>query len=178
MTDARIVRSRFKLLALFAVFVLPMAMAWGMVEWRLGIPDERTAHGTLHPDIPRLSEWPLNEVEKEGDGDWLVAFDCVNGCAESADRWWRVHRALGRDAHRVSRLRIGGAEGVALPGEAIVSWRDIPAWRAPGSLWILDPDGRPVLSYEEGVEASNVLEDIERLLELNPEPPLARRRDE
>lgn len=178
MTDAHMVRSRLKLLALFAVFALPMAMAWGMVEWRLGIPDERTAHGTLHPDIPTLSDWPLSQVEKEGADDWLMAFDCVSDCGESADRWWRLHRALGRDAHRVSRLRIGGAESKALPGESVVAWRDIPVWREPGTLWILDPAGRPVLSYGEGVEASNVLEDIERLLELNPEPPMARLRDE
>ncbi|SHK01406.1 hypothetical protein [Halomonas caseinilytica] len=178
MTDARIVRSRLKLLALFAVFALPMAMAWGMVEWRLGIPDERTAHGELHPDLPRLADWPLSRVAKDGADDWLMAFDCTNDCAASADRWWRVHRALGRDAHRVSRLRIGEGGGKTLPGEAIATWHEMPTWREPGTLWILDPDGRPVLSYGEGVAASNVLEDIERLLKLNPERPLARLHDE
>ncbi|MES3674575.1 hypothetical protein QC589_01320 [Halomonas elongata] len=178
MTDARIARSRFKLLALFAVFALPMVMAWGMVEWRLGIPDERTAHGTLEPELPQLADWPLGEVSKEGADDWLMAFDCTRDCAESADRWWRVHRALGRDAHRVSRLRIGGTQSEALPGESVVTWQGAPEWREAGTLWIIDPEGRAVLSYGEGVEASNVLEDIERLLELNPEPPLARLHDE
>ena len=55
--DARVspVSSRLKLLALFAVFLLPMAVAWGMVEWRLGIPEGRTAHGQLTPEVPALA---------------------------------------------------------------------------------------------------------------------------
>ncbi|MCW4151795.1 hypothetical protein OM427_19955 [Halomonas sp. 18H] len=163
-------RGRLKLLALFVVFALPMAMAWAMVEWRIGVPDERTAHGQLHTALPRLAEWPLPPVEKEGADDWLMVFDCDSGCATQADRWWRVHRALGRDAHRVSRLRIAEASGKALPGERIVGWKQRPAWASAGVLWILDHEGRPVLSYAPGVDASHVLEDIERLLELNPEP--------
>lgn len=178
MIESRIARSRLKLLGLFAVFALPMAIAWGMVEWRLGIPDERTAHGKLRPDLPRLADWPLSKVAGQTSGDWLMAFDCVAGCAEAADRWWRLHRALGRDAHRVSRLRIGGSPSKALPGEALVTWRDMPGWREPGTLWILDPEGRPVLRYARDVSASSVLKDVERLLELNTEPPLERRQDE
>ncbi|RTR06287.1 hypothetical protein [Halomonas nitroreducens] len=174
MSLSRPARSRLKLLALFAVFTLPMAMAWGMVEWRLGIPEGRTAHGTLHPDVPALSNWPLTRVVKDGDDDWLLAFDCPDACPQAADRWWRLHRALGRDAHRVSRLRIGGGSS-ALPGEAPVAWAGgPPAWRVPGALWILDPEGRAVLRYGAEVETAQVLEDVERLLRLNPEPPVAR----
>lgn len=174
MSLSRAACSRLKLLALFTVFILPMAMAWGMVEWRLGIPEGRTAHGTLHPDIPTLSDWPVTGVAKDGSDDWLLAFDCSASCSRAADRWWRLHRALGRDAHRVSRLRIGG-HAAALPGEAVAAWiGEPPAWRVPGALWILDPKGRAVLRYGDGVETAQVLEDVERLLRLNPEPPLAR----
>ncbi|UYG09443.1 hypothetical protein [Halomonas sp. M4R1S46] len=174
MSLSRPVRSRLKLAALFAVFTLPMAMAWGMVEWRLGIPEGRTAHGTLHPEVPGLASWPLTGVAKDGADDWLLAFDCPQSCPQAADRWWRLHRALGRDAHRVSRLRIGGS-APALPGEAVAAWTGAaPAWRVPGALWILDPEGRAVLRYGADVETAQVLEDVERLLRLNPEPPLAR----
>ncbi|MDN3526504.1 hypothetical protein QWY79_14630 [Halomonas sabkhae] len=168
-------RGRFKLLALFAIFAMPMAMAWAMVEWRLWIPDERTAHGRLQADLPMMSDWPLSGTDQQGPDDWLMVFDCRAPCDAEADRWWRVHRALGRDAHRVSRLRIGGAPGASLPGENVVGWQARPDWAQPGNLWLLDPEGRPVLSYGTEVETSHVLEDIERLLELNPEPPMARR---
>ncbi|WP_136246572.1 hypothetical protein [Halomonas borealis] len=165
--------SRLKLLALFAVFLLPMAVAWGMVEWRLGIPEGRTAHGQLTPDLPPLSEWPLDGVTKQGADDWVMAFDCSVSCAEQADRWWRLHRALGRDAQRISRLRLG-SRGEALPGAASVAWTDAAAWRSPGRLWMFDPDGRVVLAYAPDVETARVLEDVERLLERNPAPPMAR----
>ncbi|WP_046078747.1 hypothetical protein [Halomonas sp. HG01] len=167
------VSSRFKLLALFAVFLLPMAVAWGMVEWRLGIPEGRTAHGQLTPEVPALAEWPLAGMDKQGADDWVLAFDCPAACDEQADRWWRLHRALGREAHRISRLRLGGG-GEALPGAAAVAWTGAAPWRSPGRLWVFDPEGRAVLAYAPDVETAQVLEDLELLLERNPEPPMAR----
>ncbi|PSJ23555.1 hypothetical protein CVH10_01425 [Halomonas sp. ND22Bw] len=167
------VSSRLKLLALFAVFLLPMAVAWGMVEWRLGIPEGRIAHGQLTPDLPALEDWPLAEVAKQGEDDWVLAFDCPADCDAQADRWWRLHRALGRDAHRISRLRLGGS-GEVLPGAAAAAWTEAAAWRSPGRLWVFDPDGRAVLAYAPDVETAQVLEDLELLLERNPEPPMAR----
>jgi len=166
-------RQRLKLLAFFAIFALPVALAWGMVEWRIGIPDERTAHGELQPSLPRLAEWPLTAVEKQGEGDWWLVFDCPETCDANADRWWRLHRALGREADRVSRLRIGGS-GEPLPGAAMAHWTDEAAWRAPHRLWILDPEGRPVLGYGQEVETANVLDDLRQLLRMNPESPMAR----
>lgn len=167
------VSSRVKLLALFAVFLLPMAVAWGMVEWRWGLPEGRTAHGRLTPDLPTLGAWPLVGGAKQGADDWVLAFDCSPPCGEQADRWWRLHRALGREAYRVSRLRLGGGEP-PLPGASAAEWSALPPWRASGRLWIFDPEGRPVLQYEAGVETSLVLEDLEHLLERNPAPPSAR----
>ncbi|MEQ6889053.1 hypothetical protein ABE957_10250 [Halomonas sp. CS7] len=165
-------RQRLKLLALFAIFALPIVLAWGMVQWRLGIPEGRTAHGELAPTLPSLDQWPLTAVEKDGASDWLLVFDCSEACAERADRWWRLHRALGREADRVSRLRIGG-DAEPLPGAAVAEWTDAAEWRSAHRLWILDPEGRAVLGYGPGVSASDVLTDLRRLLRLNPESPLA-----
>ncbi|SFT66448.1 hypothetical protein [Halomonas saccharevitans] len=165
-------RQRLKLLALLAIFALPLVLAWGMVQWRLGIPEGRTAHGELAPTLPSLDQWPLTAVKKDRASDWLLVFDCSEACAERADRWWRLHRALGRDADRVSRLRIGG-EGKALPGAAVAQWTDAAEWRGSHRLWILDPEGRAVLGYGPEVAASDVLTDLRRLLRLNPESPLA-----
>ncbi|MGM0692181.1 MAG: hypothetical protein ACQEUN_02075 [Pseudomonadota bacterium] len=166
-------RQRLKLLALFAIFALPVAVAWGMVEWRIGIPEGRTAHGDLEPSIPPLAEWPLSAVEKQGEGDWWLVFDCPETCDAHADRWWRLHRALGREADRVSRLRIGGGDE-PLPGAALAEWTDDAHWRAPHRLWILDPEGRAVLGYAPEVATADVLDDLRRLLRMNPEPPMAR----
>ncbi|MDX1464521.1 MAG: hypothetical protein R3215_02330 [Halomonas sp.] len=166
-------RQRLKLLALFAIFALPVVLAWGMVQWRIGIPDGRTAHGELQPALPDLSRWPLTAVEKDGAGDWLLVFDCPEACDDAADRWWRLHRALGREADRVSRLRIGG-DAAPLPGAALAQWTAPPDGRSVQRLWILDPEGRVVLGYGGGVAESDVLTDLRRLLRMNPEPPLAK----
>ncbi len=168
--------SRLKLLALIAVFALPMLVAWVMVTWRIGIPDERTAHGELAPDLPALSQWPLEPssdalVDLQNTGDWVLAFDCSSNCEAMADQWWRVHRALGRDAPRVSRLRIGGSSDT-LPGESVTQWSSRPDWQRPGQVWILDPRGGVVLSYSVGVDAEDVLADVNRLLRINPESPV------
>ncbi|ERL52787.1 hypothetical protein [Halomonas huangheensis] len=164
--------ARAKLLALIAVFALPMVAAWVMVNWQLGIPDSRTAHGNLDVGLPMLGEWPIDQLHKEGAGDWVMVYDCGQGCAEDADRWWRLHRALGRNAHRLSRVRIGG-ESKALPGEYVAHWQQQPAWADEGRVWIGDPEGRVVLEYSSEIETALVLDDIEKLFKMNPEPEFA-----
>lgn len=176
-------RSRFKLILLFACFLLPVVIAWMMVNWRLGIPEGRTVHGELNPEVPTLSDWPLSRADGASNGfsqdinydanDWLLIFDCAEPCAAQADRWWRVHRALGRDADRLARLRIGG-DRATLPGERAVQWTHAPDWRTPGDLWLLDARGQAVVHYSAGVEAEDVLADIERLFKMNPVRVVAR----
>ncbi|TFH85361.1 hypothetical protein EQG41_17485 [Billgrantia azerbaijanica] len=161
-------RSRLKLLALMAIFAAPMMVAWGMVEWRVGIPDSRTAHGELEPAVPALVEWPL-ATRPQVDDDWVLAFDCTRQCERLADQWWRLHRALGREAPRVTRLRIGGV-GRTLPGERLAEWRTTPTWQSPGRLWVLDPRGQAVLTYAPEADPRQVLDDVSRLLRMNPRP--------
>ncbi|WP_240935939.1 hypothetical protein [Billgrantia bachuensis] len=164
---------RLKLLALIAVFALPMLTAWIMLTWRVGIPEEHTAHGELAPPVPSLPEWPLVERQASFDGgDWVLAFDCTRDCEALADRWWRMHRALGREAPRVTRLRIGGS-AEALPGEEVSQWREMPEWQAAGAVWLLDPQGRVVLRYDDSVAERDVKDDLTRLLKRNPDPRAA-----
>src|SRR5690606_1155470 len=138
---------RMKLIALFAIFALPMLVAWAMVTWRVGIPDERTAHGRLDPGLPALASWPVDAATKQGVRDWVLVYACPESCDQEADRWWRLHRALGKNAERLSRVRIGG-EAPALPGESITHWQGVvPSWASPGAAWISDPAGRVVLQY-------------------------------
>ncbi|EPC04318.1 hypothetical protein L861_03080 [Litchfieldella anticariensis FP35 = DSM 16096] len=165
-------RQRFKLLALMAVFAMPLLIAWVMVEWRVGIPEQRTAHGELEPNIPPLLEWPLREPRPEHEeGDWILAFDCSTACEERADRWWRLHRALGREAPRLTRLRIGAANG-PLPGEILGQWDEVPTWQRDGQLWLLDPRGEVVLGYTGDVDPGKVLDDINHLLRINSDNPM------
>lgn len=170
-------RQRLKLLALIALFAGPMLLAWVMVEWRVGIPEERAAHGQLMPSLPPLAQWPLKEPRPAFEpGDWVLAYECGDSdCDMAADRWWRLHRALGKDATRVIRLRLGASREATLPGEIASQWRQRPDWSSAGESWFIDPQGRVVLAYEDGQQPDGVLDDIKRLLKMNSEPEFAMR---
>nr|WP_299240927.1 hypothetical protein [uncultured Halomonas sp.] len=165
-------RQKLKLIALIILFAGPLITAWAMVEWRVGIPDERVAHGQLMPELPALREWPLKKTSSaldDGDqDDWIVAYDCRRECSEVADRLWRLHRALGREAPRVSRLRLGG-QADPLPGEQVAQWRRQPTWSDGESVWLIDFEGRVVVRYDQQDDPKEILKDIRRLLRMNPE---------
>ncbi|BBI50909.1 hypothetical protein HORIV_33300 [Vreelandella olivaria] len=114
MQDAKhIRRQRLKLILIFAIFAAPMVAAWGMVEFRIGIPDQHTAHGKVDVELPVLDEWPLTTVAVNDPEAWILAFDCAQQCEQRKDEFWRLHRALGREAPRLTRLRIGGGSRTA-----------------------------------------------------------------
>ena len=169
MQDAKhIRRQRLKLILIFAIFAAPMVAAWGMVEFRIGIPDQHTAHGKVDVELPVLDEWPLTTVAVNDQEDWILAFDCAQQCEQRKDELWRLHRALGREAPRVTRLRIGG-DHKPLPGEMISEWQQLPPWREDNSVWVLDPMGRPALAFDANVDTKYLLDDIQHLLKVNPQ---------
>lgn len=169
MQDAKhIRRQRLKLILIFVIFAAPMVAAWGMVELRIGIPDRDTAHGEVDLELPMLDEWPLTTKAVNGQEEWILAFDCPQQCDLRKDEFWRLHRALGREAPRLTRLRIGG-DPEPLPGEVTSEWQRLPSWREENSVWLLDPMGRPALAFEANVATKDVLEDIQHLLKVNPQ---------
>lgn len=160
-------RQRLKLMLIFAIFAAPMVAAWGMVEFRIGIPDRHTAHGDVDLTLPALHEWPLTTPVVSEEDKWVLAFDCTLQCEARKDELWRLHRALGREAPRLARLRIGG-ELEPLPGEVTSEWQRFPPWRKENSVWLLDPSGRPALAFNESVATKDMLDDIQHLFKVNP----------
>lgn len=163
---ARRRRQQVKLIAVMVLFAAPLLIAWTMVSWRLGIPEARTAHGDLLPPVPALREWPLDGERPRFGDDWVLAYRCDAPCDDTADRWWRVHRALGREADRVTRLRLGTARNT-LPGEVTAPWQ-VPTWAEKQRVWLIDPEGRVVVGYRETSSPDAVLADVRRLLRVNP----------
>ncbi|MEG3078925.1 hypothetical protein R3F64_03525 [Halomonas sp. 5021] len=161
-------RQRIKLVLVFVIFSAPIITAWGMVEWRIGVPEQITAHGSPAEQLPLLEHWPVETVSKTdvGEDQWTLAFDCSVKCAERRDILWRMHRALGREAHRLARLSIGGG-GQALPGEQLARWEGKPTWRKANSVWLIDPQGRPALSFPASVPVADILDDTQHLFKVN-----------
>lgn len=169
MQDAKhIRRQRLKLMLIFAIFSAPMIAAWGMVELRIGIPERHTAHGDVDLTLPMLDEWPLTTVAENNEDEWILAFDCTQKCQARQDELWRLHRALGREAPRLKRLRIGGSPEL-LPGEMASEWQRLPTWHKENSVWLLDPLGRPALAFDQNVATKYVLDDIQHLFKVNPQ---------
>jgi len=169
MTDVNhVARQRIKLLLIFIIFAAPIVTAWGMVEWRVGVPEEITAHGSPADQVPSFEHWPIEamSVAPRSEERWILAFDCSRQCAERRDLLWRMHRALGRDANRLTRISIGG-EGEPLPGEQLAEWREAPGWRQANSVWLIDPEGRPALSFSASVPAAEILDDTQHLFKVN-----------
>lgn len=167
--DAKHVRrQRLKLILIFAIFAAPMLIAWLMVELRIGIPDQHTAHGKVDLALPMLDEWPLKTSAVDDQQTWILVFDCAQQCEQRKDEFWRLHRALGREAPRLTRLRIGG-DPEPLPGEMTSQWRSFPPWREDNAVWLLDPTGRPALAFDSSVATADVLADIQYLLKVNPQ---------
>ncbi|MFN3881615.1 MAG: hypothetical protein ACK4L8_09330 [Nitrincola lacisaponensis] len=164
-------KSRIQLLLLIMILGAPMPVAWAMLHWQVGIPEGHVARGELQHNLPPLSEWPLQE---HPGGHWLLIWSapavCDVTCQAEADRWWRMHRAMGRQAARVERVRLSEQEQTLLPGETLALWQSV---RLPGvedyQVWLADPQGNIVTRYPAGVDLRAVHKDLEHLLKRNPE---------
>lgn len=163
----RLVRyPRLKVVLLFAIFAAPILTAWSMVTWNVGIPREHTAHGNVALEVPPLQNWPLMASPKASK-QWTLVFECSAHCEGQQDELWRLHRALGREATRLQRLRIGGGDAT-LPGETKTVWESTPSWHSPSSVWLFDPMGRPALAFNSSVPTADILDDIRHLFKVNP----------
>ncbi|NYS60888.1 hypothetical protein [Vreelandella salicampi] len=160
-------RQRLKLIMIFSIFAAPMLMAWIMVVWRVGIPEENMANGNINVNLPELAQWPIDDKEPLHRGAWVLAFDCSQKCSQRSDELWRLHRALGRDAERLTRLRIGG-EYPALPGEKITRWSSSAEWAESNHAWLLDPMGQTVVAFDAHLPTKKLLDDIQHALKVNP----------
>lgn len=168
-------KNRIKLMLLMLLLAAPMLVSGSMYALQMGIPEKQMARGELLPDLQPLQQWSL---DWQASGEWWLVWvadtPCQTSCQQLADQWWRVHRALGREADRVYRLRVDTAtdEGQqakeALPGERIAYWQgDVPDWVAPGQAWLVDPEGRVVLAYTADTPAADLHRDLMRLLRVN-----------
>lgn len=136
-------------------------------------PSETDNHGVLLAPPAALAVGDGNGLA----GHWLLVFaparPCESACVEDFDALARVHRTLGRNAHRVV-LAHAGPVGEAAGKHASrdvsdAAWLDELAGAAPGGLranaaYLVDPRGYLIMWYPPGFEASGLLDDLEKLL--------------
>ncbi|MFO7909326.1 MAG: hypothetical protein R6U42_04725 [Halomonas sp.] len=165
-------KAKLQLIVLIVVLGAPVPVAWAMLHWQVGIPQTDVARGELDHQLPPLNQWPLEwqASNERWSLVWSAPEDCITECQAQADQWWRMHRALGRKAARVERLRLSEQQQKVLPGEASLQWQGSPPiWVEDFQVWLVDPQGIVVTRYAALPDIEDVHQDLARLLKRNPE---------
>ena len=174
---------RAKLLALAALFILPMVAAY--VAWRFMDPRPTANYGELLPSAT-IAAHPFERPDGARfefaslRGRWLlVASDsglCEAACREKLTLMRQVRLALGRRASRVERVFV--VDDLAVPGEATRAQFEgthvalTPRGMAlpPGAtndrahVYLVDPRGNVVMRWPAAADGARMLKDLERLL--------------
>lgn len=190
---AAIRSGRLKLLALAAVFLVPVAAAVGWYFVAPSLAPPPSVHGTLidpaRPldpfELPRAGDEPYTLDAMRG--RWtlvhVVGARCDATCRERVYYTRQIRDALGEDRIRVQRLAVAArgratagladilAEHPRLtvleagPGDPLAD--QLPADPASGTVFVIDPLGNLMLRFDPGVEPDHILEDLERVLKLS-----------
>ena len=182
---------KLQIIALAALFVVPVAVAWFMYAGQPGAGGGQGAHGLLAEPPIELGDIKLPEggdagTEAQLTGRWTFLYlqqgDCGPACENALIRMRQVRLALGKDANRVQRLLVAPVVGSgndklaqAFPGMAILP-PDTPGRsdliervgsRRPGEIVLVDPLGNLVLSYPPGLDPDGLFRDAKHLLRLS-----------
>jgi len=179
-------RARLTLLAVSAVFLMPLLLAWifakGPIDWR---PQSNLNYGVLLQPPLQLNAYGILDVNgaaltlNSSARDWFVVVlqdgACSETCQQLIQAAERIQLAVGRDAQRVNLALLSREESSATWGEQ--NWW-LPADNelvrelrlASGdsqfdtNLLIVDYLGHAILMYPPSEEGYGLLEDLKRLL--------------
>lgn len=181
-------KNRLLVALLIGVFSIPMVVAvflnstWS--DWR---PDRTRNFGRLvEPPVTLPAVGGTSTLEfGSGDTRWTILFVtryCTAPCPKQLVLIRQVHRAMGRDAGRVRKILVAGAElsdsvhrhiASEIPDLLTVERAGAPWLSALSSalgedaeerVLIIDPRGHVVLSYGRALDASGLRQDLSHLL--------------
>lgn len=191
------VRQRLALIGLFAIFFVPILVAWWMNaksdHWR---PSATINEGTLIIPTRPIVAAGLTHFDggayESGffENVWTLVLIDSSACKDAACEAKMVatrqaRLALGKDMNRLQRLyaTVRIPEPVDLntlqqahPGLNIA--RVTPQWLEPfkvsadgsaqaSGIYLVDPEGRLMMHYSEGADAEGILKDLQRLLKIS-----------
>ena len=182
---------QFQVIAIAALFLVPMMVAWFLYLGRAGSGASMDAHGVLADPPVTLGDIGLPAGGDAGsearlNGRWTFLYlqrgDCAAACEQALIRMRQVRLALGKDASRVQRVLLPVNPGPdserlaqAFPGMAIVA-AGAPGRseliarigsRQAGEILLADPLGNLILSYPPGLDPDGLFRDARHLLRLS-----------
>lgn len=182
-------RTRVTLVLIFALFILPFALAW-ILNFSGGFTPHATAnHGTLiQPVRPvHATAW----VDMQGQAvvpplfqrDWTLVYRLAGDCDETCHRVLYVLRqvrlAQGKNIDRVQRLLVLGQatapDWVAevqthYPGLTVVRPAGVASeveFPETGRIYVVDPLGNLMMEYAPDADPRGMIKDLERLLRIS-----------
>ena len=174
--------------ALAALFIVPIALSFYVYYGTAWRPAAHVNHGSLITPprpLPALSpEGSRNEALR---GTWtLVAIGdgaCDADCSRALLVMRQAHLALGRDMARVARLYVATGQCCAgelsRPGEPGVlvvlataprvgqALEQFPTESRARSVFVVDPLGNLMMSYDSRADPRGLLIDLQKLLRLS-----------
>ena len=187
----RINTKQFQIIAIAALFLVPVVVAWFLYSGRAGLDPGPDAHGVLADPPVELGDIQLppgGDAGAEGrlTGRWTFLYlerdECGTACEEALIRMRQVRLALGKDASRVQRVYLPVVRDPdydlatqAFPGMVVLP-ADAPGRselierigsRQPGEVLLVDPLGNLILSYPPGLDPDGLFRDAKHLLRLS-----------
>ncbi len=186
MTPEKDIKGRLQLVLIALVFFGPLILAAWMYFFGSGLkPEGRTNHGALLEPIVSVAELlPDSALNAENDGYWLLVYENSGACDEACEFALYTLRQsrlmLGRDMERLRRVFLHGESApdkvlIAEQHAGLITLEDSslsallqnkkPGELAAGGYFLIDPLGNLVMYFQPDIDPSDMVEDIERLLE-------------
>ena len=185
-------RSRIKAGLLFAIAIAPLLVATLMYYTGWGVPSSTTNNGEFVGSRAQVLELGLRDAQgrpfdarfmpENDDARWWILISAEN-CGKACHNWLgvtrRVHKSLHRDADQVRRGFLSKDDTMpdAEQHPRLLRLRSAES-RNPLSrharnpevttVFVVDPMGNLVLRYDGRHDGTDLLEDIEHLLEASP----------
>jgi len=185
-------RGRLLVAGLFAVFFLPIALAWflnvKMPDW---LPTGRTNHGNLVESPGRLETKGMLLVGGQRadaslfEGKWTLLYvaksSCADACEKALYKMRQARFALGEEMQRIQRLMVSPVDAAAglanklerLDAALLVVSAD-PGWMrrfktggGAAEIFLVDPQGYLIMWYAQDANPSGLIKDLERLLRIS-----------
>ncbi|MBI5461741.1 MAG: hypothetical protein HY941_06100 [Gammaproteobacteria bacterium] len=186
---AQVKRARLTLVLIFALFALPLAVAWLLNFVGDFTPGATVNHGALvQPVRPVSAEGLLDAQGAAVDiayfrGEWTLLFrqtgECGDACHQTLYVLRQVRLAQGKNIDRVRRMLL--LDGVAMPawtGDVAQHYPGLTIARAAtpkaaavfppaGRLYLVDPLGNLMMEYALDADPRGIIKDLERLLRIS-----------
>ena len=186
------IRARLLVAGLFALFFLPIALAWFLnVKTPDWLPSGLTNHGNLIEPPGRLETNGMQSLEGRRadaslfEGKWTLLYvaesSCPDACEKALYKMRQARFALGEEMQRIQRLMVfpvDAAEGLAkkLAGldaalmivSADAAWMErLKTGGGAAEIFLVDPQGYLIMWYPPDANPSGLIKELERLLRIS-----------